>query len=519
MHKDGSSPVASRCWGVAISVLVLLVTAVPEVLAALRAGVAVVNITADKPTEPVHDPIMAKALVLEDGSHRLVIISLDIVELHEPTVNGVRLGVQQELGIDPSVVLLNASHNHRTEGQEAKDMVPRIVGAVKQASQNMVAARIGSGVGHEDRITANRRLRTKDGKHWTIRRATPSPADADVTAETGPLDTEIGLLRVDTLAGKPLALVYNFAGHAYGGVPGGGVTADFPGFASHVIEAAWPGAVALFVQGCAGDITPIRYKDFDAPQPTQELGEKLGLSALQAAQGISTNDQAVIRVVREVVPLPRRTDTPERIKELLAEQEKILQSFVGIGCGSHGAGTSLNLKSFLSLNSKYANSPDFPSGTADEYRLEDAAVRKDLRQLDVENRKRLEVYRKNVENMDKLIAIRTNLGIMQEQLDKLGSGPIPVEIQAVRIGDFVLVTFPGESFAETGLRIEKQSPFPKTFVAGYTNGEIIGDYAPTADCYDKQTYEDSYTQLAPQWEKMYVQKALELIRRLGQPAE
>ncbi len=192
---------------------------------------------------------------------------------------------------------------------------------------------------------------------------------------------------------------------------------------------------------------------------------------------------------------------------------------MGEGCGSHGAGTALDVKSFLSLSAKYAASPDYPSGTADAYRQEEAAGRNDLRQLDVENRKRIAVYRQCAEGLDKLIALRTNLQIMKEQLDKLGGGPIPIDIQAIRIGDFVLVTFPGEAFAEVGLRIKKQSPFPKTFVAAYSNGEIPGDYAPTADSYDKQTYEDSYTQLAPQWEEIYEQKALEMIRRLGRPGD
>ncbi len=104
---------------------------------------------------------------------------------------------------------------------------------------------------------------------------------------------------------------------------------------------------------------------------------------------------------------------------------------------------------------KYAASPDYPSGASDEYHQEEAAGRKDLRQLDAENRKRIETYRRNAENMDRLTTIRTNLQIMQEQLDKLGSGPIPVEIQAIRIGDFVLVTFPGEPFVEVGLRIKR----------------------------------------------------------------
>ena len=72
----------------------------------------------------------------------------------------------------------------------------------------------------------NRRLRMKDDTQWTIRRTTPSPKDADV-AGLGPVDPQIGLLRVDTAAGKPLALLYNFACHAYCGTPGGGIGADF----------------------------------------------------------------------------------------------------------------------------------------------------------------------------------------------------------------------------------------------------------------------------------------------------
>jgi hypothetical protein len=74
----------------------------------------------------------------------------------------------------------------------------------------------------------------------------------------GPMDPEIGVLRVDRNDGRPLAVVFNFAGHPYGGVPSGGVTADFPGFACRVIEEALGhGVVALFLQGAAGDITPI----------------------------------------------------------------------------------------------------------------------------------------------------------------------------------------------------------------------------------------------------------------------
>jgi hypothetical protein len=514
MRNRQSTKRASPLSGVAITVLVLSASALSEASAAPRAGVAVANITADKPAEPIRDPLLAKALVLEDGSSKVVLISLDLVLAPEPLVRDVRRGVQQELGIDPSAVLLNASHNHDTLDGIAKDLVPRIVAAVKQAGQNMVPVRIGAGAGREDRITINRRLRMNDGTHWTIRRATPSPKDAEV-AGLGPLDPQIGLLRVDTLDGKPLALVYNFAGHAYCGAPGGGISADFPGFASRVIESAWPGAVALFLQGAEGDVTPVRYKDFDDPAPTEQLGTRLGLSALQAAQKIATNSQAGVRVLSETIELPRRTDGPERIQALKAEQEKILEFFTGIGCGAHGAGVALNFKTFLPLYLKYAVDPEHPSEDAFSYQQEELLGQSGLRQLDVDNKKRIELYRQCIETMDRLITVRTNLQLLQQRLERRQAGPISAEIQAIKIGDFVLVTFPGECFAEVGLRIKKQSPFPNTFVAGCSNGSV--GYAPASADYVKgAAYEDALTQLAPQWQEIYERKALEMIGRLGQ---
>ena len=378
----------------------------------------------------------------------------------------------------------------------------------------MTPARIGVGVGREDRITMNRRLRMKDGTQWTIRRSTPSPADADV-AGLGPFDPQIGLLRVDTLEGKPLALVYNFAGHPYAGAPDGGATADYPGFASRVIESAWPGAFALFVQGAAGDITPVAFKNLEVPQPTEALGRRLGLSALEAAQGIATKDQATIRVLRETVEFPRRTDVEQRIKALTAEQEKILQFYTAAGPGVDGNGLAVNFKTFLPLYLKQALDPEHPSDASYVYQQEELTGQKGLQRLDVENKKRIEIYRQCIDKMDRLITIRTNLRLLQEHLDKHETGPIVAEVQAVKIGDFVLVTFPGEPFIEVALHIKERSPFPRTFLAGYTNGELSGDYAPTADSYDKQAYEDSCTALAPEWQEMYERKALEMIRRLG----
>jgi hypothetical protein len=335
------------------------------------------------------------------------------------------------------------------------------------------------------------------------------------------VDTEIGILRVDRLSGRPLAILYNFAGHPYGGVPCGGVTADFPGFASAALEQALgDGAVALFLQGAAGDITPVRYKDVDVPPPTEQLGTMLGLSALKAVGRIPTREAANIRVVSEVIDLPRRQDVEECIRILKADQEEVLQFFTGVGCGSHGAGTQLNFKAFLPLYMKQLTDPEHPSYASYLYSHEAATERHNLEHLDAQNKQRVDKYLASIHQMERLIRIRSNLNILERHLTQAGSGDIVAEVQGIRIGEFVLVTFPGELFAEVALRIKRQSPCKYTFVAGYSNGHL--GYAPTADTYDAHAYEDCLTRFAPQWQEIYERKALEIIQRLtadsGQPS-
>ena len=406
------------------AVLIIALAGRGEIAAApLVAGVGVENITVSAPTQPVHDPLFAKVLVVDDGATRAVVVCLDLICVSDSLTAAVRRQLHGELNIAESRVLINASHNHHTLGQVTGDLVARIVRAARRATESLCPVTIRVGTGREDRITINRRLRMKDGKHWTIRRATPSPKD-ETMAGLGPLDPEIGLLRLDRMDGKPLALLFNFACHVYGGVPGGAVTADLPGFASRVIEEAWPGATAMFVQGAAGDVTPIRYKDFDAPPPTEQLGTRLGLSALHAAQRLSASKDDTVRVESATIDLPRRTDIPLRIKSLLAQQEEILRFFSGVGCGAHGAGTPLNFKSFLPLYMKHVVDPQHPAYASYLYEQEQATGQDGLRTLDVENKKRLENYVECLDHMERLIVVQTSLQLFQQQLRQAGARPL-----------------------------------------------------------------------------------------------
>lgn len=475
----------------------------------LKAGAAKVDIT-NYDAGPVNDPMHARALVIQSEDQIVVLVSVDAVAIGEigPIKNdylpNVRKALQAELGLPPASIMVNASHCHGIVAPNSDELT---VQAVKQAYKNLVPVRVGVGVGHEDRIMENRRLLLKSGKEADVRHAYSLPGDDEVAA-VGPIDPQIGLLRLDREDGRVLAVVYNFAMHPIQSVPGNPNTADITGFSSKVIEDNLDEeTVALFIQGCGGDINPVDYKDVNHPRHAEPLGNMLGLSALQGIRKIKCTEDDRLKQIQETISLPRG-DRTERIAQLEAEQRQLLQSL---------RGTSLNLKTFLPLVVKYNLSEEFPSYYSHRYLHDDALGRKDLRHLDAENRRNIEAYMNNIRTMERLSILNTNLRLLnkhQASLIASGKRTIDVELNAVQIGDFRLMTFPGELTVRIGLNIKKATKQPHTFVAGYTNGYIY--YAPTSEQLLNVggAQEDSDCVLAPEWQAIFEKKALEMLSEL-----
>jgi hypothetical protein len=486
-----------------------IVTMTDAGAAQLRAGAAKVDIT-NLDAGPVNDPLYAKALVLTDGDTTIALVTVDAVAIAEigsirnEYLGKVRARIEQELHIPPQHVLINASHCH---GIVCADVDERTVQAVRAAAKELVPATVGAGTGHEIRVSENRRLKLKSGKELDVRHAYSIPPDDEV-AEIGPIDPEIGVLRVDREDGRPLAVVYNFACHPIQGVPSRGNTADVTGFASQVIEDnTGDGTIALFLQGCAGDINPVKYKDVDYPRSAEPLGNLLGLSTLKAWRQIRTTDDTQLTVLNESLALPR-ADVADRIAALEEEQLRLAQSFQG---------TSLNLKTFLPLVVKYSLATEFPSNYSYEYLQERATDQQGLAKLDEVNRANIEQYIRNIRTMEQLTRVNTNLALLRKhQADNVASGSrtVDVELVGLRIGEFVLLTFPGELTVRIGLHLKQASPHDLTFIAGYTNGYIY--YAPTAEQLLNVggAQEDSDCILAPEWQAIFEAKAVDMLRRL-----
>ncbi len=478
--------------------------------APLRAGVARLEIT-DREAGPVNDPSYVKALVLKDGSDVVVIVTVDAVAIGEigRVGNGylasVRAQLQKELGIPPENVLINASHCHSVVRADTEAMTVR---AVKDAWQAMVPVKVGAGTGQEDRISENRRLKMKDGTEVDMRRAYSMPRDEDV-AGVGPIDPQIGLLRLDREDGRPLAVLYHFACHPIMNPPSKGNSADYPGFASKVIEESFgDGAIAFFVQGCAGDINPVRYKEVNRPADAEPLGNMLGLSVMRAVRKIETRAGGGLKITREVIAVPRGTDLERRIAAIQSQQTKLLGSLKP---------TNINFKTFLPLLLQQKLWPDFPSHYSQSYLHDEALDRKALSQLDSDNRALVEGYLQNIQIMEQLTRLNTNLALLKKHLAQnqaAGKSTLDVEVIGVRIGDFKMVTFPGELTVQVGLNIKKAANDPHAFVAGYTNGYIY--YTPTVEQRNNTGYaqEDCDSLVAPEWQKIFETTALEILRKL-----
>lgn len=477
---------------------------------ALFAGAARIDIT-DYAAGPVHDPSYAKALVLRQGDLSTVLITVDAVAiggigyLNDQFLPAVRQELARDPGIAPERVIVNASHCH---GVVRRDSAGLVVQAVRAAAQKLESVKVGAGVAVEAGISENRRATLKDGSQVDMRRAYSFAWDDEI-ASIGPIDPQVGLLRIDREDGHPLAVVYSFACHPIMNWPSRGSSADFPGYASAVVESAFgEGTLAFFVQGCGGDINPVHYKEPQFIADAKPLGHQLGMTVLRGVQQIETRARATLHVVRQNLAVPVAADYAIRIEALESERQHLMQSLQG---------TNVNFKSFLPLYIQQSLDPERPGAGGQSYLHEQQSGVSDLVLRDEENRRQVAAYLANIQIMERITRLNTNLALLkknQQLTEAVAVQGMDAEVCGLRVGDFKLLTFPSELTVEVGLQIKKEANDPYAFVAGYTNGYLY--YTPTVQQRANSGFaqEDCDCIVAPEWQRLFTATALEVIKKL-----
>ena len=284
----------------------VLAFAVPHAVAAqdtraassLRVGAARVDVTPTGSELPgnylgVLDRVYARAIVLESGTARAALITVDAGIISDGIWQAVTRQIEAELRIPSVNVLLTATHTHSVPGPPAAGYAEKIVEAARLAQQKLVPARVGYGTG-ESYINVNRQITDpKTGKWW------------EGPNREGPSDKTVAVLKFESLSGEPLAVYYNYAVH---GVIAGQldqISGDIPGASSRYIEDASGGSVvAVWSTGASGDQNPIYF------QQTYDLreirikdyatrGSDISNAMPPGGQGLDRNNAAVARLMNQ----------------------------------------------------------------------------------------------------------------------------------------------------------------------------------------------------------------------------
>ena len=198
------------------------------------------------PEDKYADPYV-RAMTIDDGSNRAVIVTAEILNWSQEVVDGFREGLKDRYDLDPDQILLNASHTHEGPSRSATEyleyLVEQGIETVGAALDRAEPARLYFGRGEFGEIV-NRRGLTREGYF------------ARIMNFYGRTDAELIVLKAVDADGEPLGFVANFACHPTL-VRIGKLGIDFTGTARDVVEAdLGEDAVGLFLMGTAGDVKP-----------------------------------------------------------------------------------------------------------------------------------------------------------------------------------------------------------------------------------------------------------------------
>jgi hypothetical protein len=444
-------------------------------------------------SEGIHDDLWARSLVLEDRSEKVAIIALDLCwPLPKDDYMKVRREVERCVDIKGENILVSATHSHSGPAFTAREDYPipfkrqhklidpwvealphNVAKCVEEANNNLADAKAYFGKALMSGICYNRRIRIREGvlthtesletlenavrDFYLSLGATKEEAQkAPIGLPNGPINPEVGVLRVDDSSGKPLALLVNYACHAvasYGPL----ISAGFPGFTSYFVEQS-TGAVCLFTSGCGGDVRTYHRAETAELKEAYRIGLVLATAVLEAMRAAQPIENTRIRVAREIVDLNwRNYPDPSKMDEAIKEM-RVLFEEAKLGGGRFDEAKRLydELRVLLEANGFLAD-------------------------------------------------------VVAERL-KPERRRLQVELQAMGIGDVILITFPHEVSVEIGLALKKASGTNRLVPITLANGFWM--YLIPKKHYEEGGYENAFCVVAPGSGELEMKAALKLIEMI-----
>ncbi len=390
----------------------------------------------------IHDPLHARAIVLNDGKTIVAIAVLDALGAPPEMLNEAKQIASKKTGIPVDRILISSTHSHstppsnRTEGSPGdvayRDvLIKGLAQSIIQAFDQQQTASLGMASHDLPEEVFNRRWFLQPGKmpanpfgKMDIVKMNPGTSPAVLERPAGPVDSELMVLSIQNQKRKPLALLANYALHYVGGIPQRHASADYFGEFARLMPSrlrAGQDFVAMMSNGASGDINNI---PFLVNRPPREPFEQVRIVASKAA------DTAYFAY--------KKIDTHERDLTIDMLERKV--------------------------DLKYRR----PSA-------EDVSAAQKVLALNDKN------------EIARLPKKAINYARKVVQAHEREEDSLTVTIQAIRIGEYAIVGIPFETLVEIGLEIKDRSPFTRTMVIGLANGRH--GYLPTPEQHRLGGYE------------------------------
>jgi hypothetical protein len=280
------------------------------------------------PADGKETELWAKAMMLKAGDSHLVLVTLDLVGIDRDLSQEVCKLIQEKHNVRRDAVILSTSHTHCGPvvgsnlrsmylfGDEQTKLVDDytaklpglILKAVDDAGRNLEPVTLAWATGSAG-FAVNRR----ENKEPDV------PMLRAKGLLKGPVDHDVPVLAATDAKGKLKGVVFGYACHAtvmsYQKWSG-----DYPGFAQINLEAAHPGAAALFFAGCGADQNPL-------PRRSVELAKNYGKQLSDAVEAVLAKQMKPLdgqwaAIYREIdLPL---ADLPSReglLKDAMSENK------------------------------------------------------------------------------------------------------------------------------------------------------------------------------------------------------
>lgn len=413
------------------------------------------------PTTGVHDDLYVRTLVLHDGRTTVCIVTMDLLGLDADLLERVQKAVQDQAVLASEQLMLAPSHNHSaplTMPYDANVQSNRD----RQWEEKLVDVIADTVVqAQSGMIPVSLSVGRAEVQIGLNRRLSTLSGTTMSPNPTGPVAPWVDVLRLDRTQEEPFALLFSHAAHPVTvHNTATEFTADYPGVAARTIRNHLGNDVlALFAQGCAADINvnPLRGGFAAAERVGRVLGE--------AAIGATTQSHRL------------RSDTIQ-----VAAKQIFL-----------------------------------------DFELMEADVCENIIQRFQEAYTTMEEQGADVQTLNnQTLCLIWAEKMLELARSKESSPGLSFPMQAFAFGkELAIIGLPHELFVEYQLFLQKKSPFPHTFVFGYTN--CCESYVPTADAYYLQGYESYGAQrlfglprLLPGCEKRIKEASLGILEELWQ---